>query len=441
MTSLLVRNGTLVTQDGSRKVVHGDLYAEDGRITHVGKVAGRKEADRTLDATGQVVLPGLVNLHTHLAMGLFRGFGDDLPLETWLRERIWPAEDKVEERHMRAGADLGLLEMVRGGTTSFLDMYWMEESVVAPACRAAGVRGWLGEGMIDRTTPKGEPHPKLKGVERFAKALKDAKDPLLTHCPSPHATYTCTKETFAEAARISNEVGVPLHTHCSETRQEVYDVQGASGQRPVAYLQAAGALTDRTVLAHCGWITKGEVGDIAAAKAAVAHCPASNLKLATGGVAPVPELHAAGAKVGLGTDGSASNNVLDLFQTMKLAALVQKQHRWDPTVLPAQRVLDMATRDGADALRRPDLGRLEPGATADLILVDFRRPHLVPVHDAVSHLVYAANAGDVSATVVHGKVLMAEGRVETMDEAKVLAAAQQAADDVVKAAGLPEGRR
>jgi 5-methylthioadenosine/S-adenosylhomocysteine deaminase len=439
VSTLLVRNGTLVTQDEARKVVHGDLYVEDGRITHVGEVKGRKEADRTLDAAGQVVLPGLVNLHTHLAMGLLRGFGDDMHLEAWLNQRIWPAEAKIGEPEMRAGVDLGLLEMIRSGTTSFLDMYWMEESVVVPAARAAGVRAWAGEGMIDRETPKGEPHPKLKGVEQAIKRLQG--DPLVTHCPAPHGTYTCTAETYAEAARISNEHNVPMHTHCSETRTEVHDVQRRTGRRPVAQLAHAGALTDRSVLAHCGWITKGEVGDIAAAGAAVAHCPVSNLKLATGGVAPVPELHAAGAKVGLGTDGAASNNVLDLFQTMKFAALVQKQHRWDPTVLPAQRVLDMATRDGADALHRPDLGRLTPGATADLILVDFRRPHLVPVHDAISHLVYAAGGADVSAMVVHGKVLMAEGSVETMDQAAVLRAAQTAADGIVAAAGLPEGKR
>lgn len=438
MSSVLVRNTTIVTQDDSRRVLHGDLYMEDGRITHVGEVKGRKEADRTIDGTGQVAMPGLVNLHTHLAMGLFRGFGDDMPLEAWLQERIWPAEGKVEERHMRAGVELGLLEMIRSGTTSFLDMYWMEESVVAPAARQAGVRAWVGEGMIDRETPTGEPHPKLKGVERFVKQLRG--DPLITHCPSPHGTYTCTRETFAEAARIANEHGVPMHTHCSETRTEVHDVQAKTGKRPVGRLAEAGALGPRTVLAHCGWITKGEVADLAAAKANVAHCPVSNLKLATGGVAPVPELHEAGVKVGLGTDGAASNNVLDLFQTMKFAALVQKQHRWDATALPAQRVLDMATRDGADALHRPDLGRLATGATADLILVDFRRPHLVPRHDTASHLVYAAGAADVSATIVHGRVLMAEGRVESMDTPRVLREVQECADDIVRQAGLPEGQ-
>lgn len=430
MSSLLIRNATIVTQDDARKVVEGDVFVEDSRITHAGVVTGRKEADRTIDATGQVLIPGLINLHTHLAMGLLRGYADDMHLEPWLESRIWPAEERMDEAAMRAGVDLGLLEMIRGGTTSFLDMYWMEESVVAPACRRAGVRGWLGEGMIDRVTPKGEPHPKLAGVERFAKSLRG--DSLLTHCPAPHATYTCSKETMAEAARIATEYEVPLHTHCSETRKEVYGLVQSSGHRPVEYLEAAGALTPRTVLAHCGWITKEEVRRIGAAKANVAHCPVSNLKLATGGVAPVPELHDAGVHVGLGTDGAASNNTLDLFETMKFAALVQKNHRWDSQVLPAQRVLDMATRDGAAALHRPDLGRIVPGATADLVLVDFRQPHLVPRHSAVSHLVYAARASDVSATIVGGRVLMENGAVETLDSKAVLASAQREAERITK---------
>lgn len=444
-SSVRIRNATLVTQDESRRVVQGDLRIEGSRIVEVATPAAHAEADVTLDGTGQVVLPGLVNLHTHLAMGLLRGYGDDMRLEPWLQDRIWPAEARIDSAAMVAGAELGLLEMIRGGTTSFLDMYFLEEEAMLPAARKAGVRSWLGEGMVDvGQTDPGQPNRKLAGIERFVKATQAAKDPTVTPCPAPHGTYTCNPETYVEAARISQEHGVPLHTHCSETRTEVYDVvggktpagpgpAGSGGRRPVGHLQATGALGSRSVLAHCGWITKEEVGAIAAAHAAVAHCPVSNLKLATGGVTPVPELQAAGAKVGLGTDGSASNNTLDMFETMKFAALVQKQHRWDPTVLPAQRVLDMATRDGADALHRSDLGRLVPGATADVVMVDFRRPHLVPRFDAVSHLVYAAGAQDVSATIVHGRPLMSGGQVHTLDEAAVLAAAQAAAERIVKA--------
>ncbi|MGB0652977.1 MAG: amidohydrolase [Thermoplasmatota archaeon] len=425
MSSLAIRNATIVTQDEARRVVQGDLYVEDERIVQVGGRA--PEADRTIDGTGQVVLPGLINLHTHLAMGLFRGYGDDMLLEPWLNDRIWPAEAKLTEETMRAGVRLGLLESIRNGVTSFLDMYMMEEQVLAPEAREAGVRAWAGVGMVDiGQTEEGEAHERIPEIEAFVRSTRD--DPLVTACPAPHGTYTCNPETYTESARIANEYGVPLHTHCSETRTEVYDVQGRTGQRPVARVADAGALGDRSVLAHCGWITKAEVGDMAAAGSAVAHCPVSNLKLATGGVCPVPELQDAGVNVGLGTDGAASNNGTDLFETMKFAALVQKQHRWDATVLPAQRVLDMATRDAAAALHRPDLGRIEEGATADLCMVDFRRAQLVPRHDVVSHLVYATSGRDVSATVVHGRVLMAEGRVETLDEAAVLPAAQVAAE-------------
>ncbi|MCA1819765.1 MAG: amidohydrolase, partial [Halobacteriales archaeon] len=349
MTSLLVRNATTVTQDDSRRVLHGDVYVEDERITHVGEVKGRREADQTIDGTGQVLLPGLVNLHTHLPMGLLRGFGDDMRLEAWLKDRIWPAEERLTPETMRAGAALGTLEMIASGTTSFLDMYMWQESAIAPAVRASGLRAWLGEGMVDiGKTPIDVPNAKLPAIERFVKAT--AKDPLVKACPAPHGGYTCHPVTFAESARIARENGVPLHTHCSETRTEVYDVLARHGKRPLQHMAEAGAVGPGTVLAHCGWVTKAEVEAIAKAGAAVAHCPVSNLKLAAGGVAPVPELQAAGAKVGLGTDGAASNNTLDMFETMKFAALVQKNHRWDATVLPAQRVLDMATRDAADAL-------------------------------------------------------------------------------------------
>src|SRR5688572_17322379 len=266
MGSIRIRNTTIVTQDAQRHVVQGDLYVEDGRVTHVGQVAGRKEADRTLDGTGQVVLPGLINLHTHLAMTLLRGFGDDMLLEPWLKERIWPAEDRLTADSMRAGADLGLLEMVSSGTTSFLDMYFMEEEVMAPACRAAGMRAWLGEGMVDvgKTEPD-VPNAKLPAIERFTKAT--AKDPLVRGCPAPHAPYTCHPVTFQESGRIARENGVPMHTHCSETRKEVYDLVGKTGKRPIQYVADAGALLPQSILAHCGWITKQEVQDIAKAKA------------------------------------------------------------------------------------------------------------------------------------------------------------------------------
>lgn len=432
MGSLRVRNATILTQDDKRRVVEGDLRVEDHRIVAVGTKDAKREADVDIDGTGHVVIPGLINLHTHLPMVLLRGYADDMHLEAWLKDRIWPAEDKLTPTSMRAGAELGLLELMASGTTSFLDMYFLEEKAIAPAVRAAGMRAWLGEGMVDvGKTPAGEPNAKLRDIERFAKAT--AKDPLIRGCAAPHGAYTCHDATFAESSRIARENGVPMHTHCSETRTEVYDVQAKTGRRPLGQIAAAGALDKHAVLAHCGWITKAEVADIAKAGASVAHCPVSNMKLATGGAAPVPELQAAGVKVGLGTDGAASNNSLDLLETIKFAALVQKQHRWDATVLPAQRVLDMATRDAADALHRPDLGRITVGATADLTMLDFRKPHLVPRHDAVSDLVYSANGADVAATIVHGKLLYERGAWKTLDAKSVMAKAQKAAATLARA--------
>lgn len=431
--SIRFRGATVVTQDDARRVLQGDVYVEDGRVVAVADAAARVEADRTVEARGQVLVPGLINLHTHLPMTLFRGYGDDMALEPWLHERIWPAEARLDAAAMEAGAALGCLESIANGVTSFLDMYFHEEDWILPAVRRAGLRAWLGEGMVDTgQTPEGEPNRKLKGIEAFVRRMRG--DALVTPCPAPHAAYTCHPETFAESARIAAEHGVPLHTHCSETRTEVYDVLARRQARPLAYMDAHGAVGPRTVLAHGGWLTKEEVRRIGAAGAAVAHCPVSNLKLATGGVCPVPELQAEGVRVGLGTDGAASNNSSDLFETMKLAAILQKHHRWDPTALPAQRVLDMATRDAAEALGRPDLGRIVPGATADLALVDFRRPQLAPVHDVVSHLVYATSGRDVSATVVGGRVLMAEGRFETLDAAQVREDAQRAAERVCRPA-------
>jgi 5-methylthioadenosine/S-adenosylhomocysteine deaminase len=235
--SLRIRDATILTQDDARHAVEGDLYVEDGRVTHVGRIPGNRDADRILDGRGQVVLPGLVNLHTHLAMTLLRGHADDMHLEAWLRERVWPAEERIQEPHMRAGVELGLLELISSGTTSFVDMYWMEDTVVAPASSKAGVRAWAGEGMVDiGQTEAGQPNRKVALVER---SIKANRDPLVTFCPSPHGTYTCHQETYAESARVAREHQVPLHTHCGETRTEVYSVQQATGMRPLARLDAA----------------------------------------------------------------------------------------------------------------------------------------------------------------------------------------------------------
>jgi 5-methylthioadenosine/S-adenosylhomocysteine deaminase len=426
--SLLIRDARILTQDEERRRLRGNVYVEDGLIVSVGKDA--PEAETVIDAAGGVLIPGLVNAHTHAAMGLFRGYGDDLPLTAWLETRIWPAEDRMDEEAVRVGTRLGLLEMIAGGTTAYQDMY-MNAQAMAEEADAAGIRAVIGWGLADvGRTPKGLAHPAMGAVETFLGAWRLHER--VHGAPAPHATYTCHDETLAECAQLAERYDTRFHTHAHETRDEVYESEASRGKRPLAVLDGAGALTERTVLAHCGWVTKAEVGRIAEAGAAVVHCPVSNMKLATGGTTPVPELLEAGAAVALGTDGPASNNTLDMFETMKLTALLHKHARWDPEVADAQTVLDMATRGGAAALGMADaLGSIEQGKRADLVLLDHRRPHWTPLHDPVSQIVYAARPTDVATTVVDGRVLYRDGRFETLDATKVMADARRVARDLV----------
>jgi 5-methylthioadenosine/S-adenosylhomocysteine deaminase len=419
----------VVTQDPKRRILKDtDIYQEDGKIQQIGKIS--TEADTVIDATGRVVIPGLINAHTHFAMSLFRGYGDDMHLEKWLQERIWPAEARMTEATMAAGADLGLLEMIRFGTTSFLDMYFMEP-LLAERTAQAGMRGWMGWSMVDIETPEGQSNPRLeKMIPEFLQKWQGHET--ITPVVAPHGTYTCHGETLAKCAELAREHHTLLHIHLSETRTENADVENRHGRRPLAQLDAHGALAENTVLAHCGWITKQEVQRIAEAKAKTVHCPVSNMKLATGGHAPIPELLQAGASVALGTDGSASNNAASMFETIKLAALLSKQHRWDPTVIPAQTALDMATLGGAAALMRDDLGSIQEGKTCDLAIVDFDRPHLTPCHDVVSNLVYAAQATDITHNIVGGRVLLHEGEYTTLDKQQVITRAREAAREVTR---------
>lgn len=430
MSSLLVEGGTVLTQDADRSIVDGNVLVEDGRIVAVGPEAGAdRDVDRVVDAGGCAVLPGLVNAHTHVAMTLLRGYGDDMPLEEWLEERIWPAEAHLDAERTVAGTRLGLAEMVASGTTTFADMYFYE-SEMAEAVAEAGLRGVMGFSFLDFPTPEMGPEEMVPEARSFLKRWADHDR--VTPSLAPHATYTCGPETLEDVRDLADEhPDAPVQTHCSETRTEVHDVEADHGRRPVAQLDEHGLLAEGTVLAHCGWITKGEARAIGEAGAGVVHCPTANMKLATGGYTPVPELEEAGAPVALGTDGPGSNNTLDMLDTVKDAALVHKHHRWDATVLPAQRVLDMATLEGARVLGLDDeVGSIEEGKAADLAVVDLDRPALQPVHDVVSTLVYAAQGRDVKATVVAGDVLYEDGTFETLDVEAVQEEARQAAAEI-----------
>lgn len=429
--NLRIKGARVITQDAHRRILETDVWIRDGRIHHIGEQT--EKAEETIDARGMLLMPGLVNAHTHLAMTLLRGYGDDLTLEDWLRTRIWPIEDRMKEDDIRIGTRLAALELIAGGTTSFLDMYFFEDAV-ADECAHAGLRGFAGWGMVDigKTQGDDDPNPRLGEAETFLNKWKD--HPRVKGAIGPHAVYTCGTATYQKSLELARRYDTLLTTHAHETRTEVYEVQKNKGRRPIPWLDERGILNERTVLGHCGWTTKEEAKLLGRTRTGVAHCPVSNQKLATAGTAPVPEFIDAGVNVGLGTDGAASNNTLDMFETMKFTALLHKHARWDATILPAQQVLDLATLGGARALRLGNhIGSVEVGKQADLVLVRTDRARMTPVHDSVSQLVYSAHADDVHATIVDGAVLKLGDEYRTLDPGRVLDEAQKAANRLTAA--------
>ena len=423
--SILIKKAQILTQDDSQTRFFGDIYIEDNIISDISKKDLSIEADHVIDGKDKLVIPGLINTHTHVPMTILRGYGDDMMLQEWLEKRIWPVEARLSKGSVIAATKLAFLEMISSGTTMFLDMYFFEDSIANVATKM-GIRAALGFAFIDHGTPEYTFDELFPACHRFIKDYHD--DELITPVLAPHGVYTCGPETLGKIKDVSDRYDVLTHIHCSETRDEVYDVEERYGKRPVDQLIETGLLNDKMILAHCGWITKQEVSSIASAHAAVSHCPVSNMKIATGGYAPVPEMLDAGVSVSLGTDGAASNNSLDMFDTMKFTALVHKQHRWDPKIMDAQTVFDMATVHGASALHMQDkIGSIEVGKKADIVLLDMKKPHLTPCHDPVSHLVYAAKGSDVCTTIINGRLLYHDLCFIDIDVDKILTEASVAA--------------
>ncbi|MCD6573340.1 MAG: amidohydrolase [Thermoplasmata archaeon] len=421
--SILIKNSKIVTQDEKRRILHGDVYIEDGRIVEIGKIG--IEADFKI--RNRIIMPGLINMHTHVPMVLLRGYGDDLLLEEWLQTKIWPIEAKLKEWHIAAGTKLGLLEMVATGTTACSDMYFFE-NVIAREAKKFGMRCYAGFSLIDFDTPEMGREKLVPCCDDFLKKWKD--DELITPVVAPHSTYSCSPETLQKARELQQKYNAFVHIHCSETRSEVYSVLKKYGRRPPEQIAAYGLLNEKTMLAHCGWITKGEVRDIARTGAAVVHNPVSNMKLATGGYTPLPELFEANAVVTLGTDGAASNNKLDMFETMKFAALIHKHHRWDATIVKAQEVLDMATINAAKFLGL-NAGSIEEGKIADIITLDAKAVNLIPKHNIVSHIVYAANGFNVRDAIINGKILLHDGKFVSIDYDAIIDEAEKAKEDLM----------
>ncbi len=374
-----------------------------------------------------VLFPGLVNLHTHASMTIFRGLADDLPLMTWLEDYIFPVERHLKQEWVYWGAKLAIAEMLRAGVTTFVDMYLFEPEVIR-AVEEAGVRAALGEGLFDFPSPGYGPLE--RGLALTRELLETyAGHPRIKIIVCPHATYTCSPETLKAAAAIAEEFDTLLHIHLSETKEEVALIKARYGESPPLHLEKLGLLNENLLVAHAVQLTNGEIELLARRGVKVAHCPESNLKLGSG-VAPVAALLEEGVCVGLGTDGPASNNDLDLFGEMRTAALVQKGLSFDPTKLPAEKVFKMATSLGAEALGFKDLGVLTPGAKADLAVVSLTFPHLTPFYDPFSLLVYSAKGGDVTDVMVAGKFVLREGKILTFDEEEAKARVKEIAQEV-----------
>ena len=438
--SLIVANATVVTMDGSGRVLDPGSVAVDGtRIVAVDTpqaIATRFSASEVVDLRGHIVLPGLVNLHTHAPMVLYRGLADDLALMDWLQKYIFPAEAAtVSPEFVRVGTRLAALEMVRSGTTLFADMYYFEEEVAA-AVKEVGMRGVLGQTIIEFPVADAKtPALGLQRAEAFIERFLN--DDLVVPSVAPHSMYTLDVDTLRAARDLAIKHSVPLQIHLAETEDEVGMSVQRYGMRPVAFLDDLEFWAPVTLVAHGVWVTPDEVATLVSRGGGVSHNPESNMKLASG-VAPVPSYLAAGARLGLGTDGAASNNDLDMFEAMRQAALLHKLSARDPRVVSAHEVLAMATIGGARALGMDDrIGSLEAGKLADLIAVRTDLPRQVPLYDPVSHLVYVAHGDDVVLTVVNGRVLFRDGAVLTLDEGRVVADARSAAERVRKAVQRP----
>ena len=425
--SLVVANGIVITVDGNRRVIPHGSVAIDGRdIVAVGTaegIAARFRGRETVDAAGAVIMPGLINTHTHAPMVLFRGLADDLALMDWLQKYIFPAEAKtVSPEFVRAGTRLAALEMIESGTTTYADMYYFEEEI-ARVTRAAGLRGVLGETIIQFPVADAKtPAEALARTERFAKEF--AADELITPAVAPHSMYTNDAATLKACRALADRLHIPVIIHLSETKDEMTASDEKYHATPAAFLESLGFWGPRTLAAHAVHVTAADTQILAARHVGVAHNPESNMKLASG-IAPVEAMRAAGVPVGLGTDGAASNNDLDMFEAMRQAAFLHKLVAGDPRAIPAPVALEMATIGGARAMGMDhEIGSLEAGKRADLIVVSMRAARQTPMYDPVSHVVYVTRGDDVRTTVVNGKVLMRDRRVLTLDRRQVLADAE-----------------
>jgi 5-methylthioadenosine/S-adenosylhomocysteine deaminase len=437
---LIVSGGIVVTMDSGRAIHQdGSVAVRGDSIVAVGpraEIEGRYQSPQVIDARGHLVLPGFINGHTHVPMTLFRGLHDDVTLNDWLYKYIFPAEAKnVNEEFVRWGTRLAAAEQIRAGVTTFADMYYFEDAI-AEETRAAGMRGVLGETFIDFPAPDNKSEAEMLAyTERFLKRWQG--DPLIHAAPAPHSIYTCSKKTLQDATALARKYHAPILIHVAEMKKEWEDSEKTNGMSPVQYLEKIGVLGPNVVAAHCIFVDEADRKLLAQRGVGCVHNPSSNMMIASG-VSPVPEMRAAGVAVGLGTDGPAgSNNDLNLMEEIDLAAKLAKISKMDPLALNAKSVVEMATIDGARALHmEKEIGSLEAGKKADLILISLDEPNAVPMYEIYAQIAYSLKGSDVATVIIGGKIVMQDHLLLTVDERKVLEKAREYGKSVKSSLGM-----
>jgi 5-methylthioadenosine/S-adenosylhomocysteine deaminase len=445
VSSVLIRNATILTMNDGMEVVSGAVSVRDGRIASVGAEPAAPH-DTTIDAAGSFLLPGLIQTHIHLCQTLFRGYADDLRLMDWLRTRIWPMEAAHTPASLRAAARLACLELLRSGTTSILTMETVHDTdAVIEATADTGIRATLAKCLMDETTPDAPARLREDGRRALAESLAlyvryhGTSNGRIRIALAPRFALSCSRELLEAVAAMSARDKVLVHTHASEQRDEIAMVRVATGRANIEYFDEVGLASPRLNVAHCVWVDEAEQALLATRDVKVTHCPGSNLKLGSG-IAPVPELSAQGICVSLGADGAACNNSLDMFGEMRLAATLQAIRRAPGTLL-APEVLWMATRNGARALGlEAEIGSIEAGKKADLILIDAAAAHLAPSPDPYSAIVYSARPTDVRLTMIDGEILVRDGAHLQLDEREIVVTAGDEARRLATIASAPSSR-
>lgn len=432
MEKLLIQAGHVITMDKSQMLIkNGEIAVENGYIIHVGPAGSTPSdfvAQKVLGNEKMLAMPGFVNCHTHAAMTILRGYADDLPLMTWLEKKIWPLEAKMTPEDIYWGTMLCCLEMIKSGTTTFADMYMYMEQV-AQAVEEAGMRAVLSRGMIG-VAPNGQ--NALEESKEFVSKYHGTAGGRVTCMFAPHAPYTCPPDYIHQTMHYARELNVGIHIHLAETRDEIATIAENYGKTPIQLMDSINLFELPVLAAHCVHLDDTDVEILTAKRVGIAHNPQSNMKLASG-IAPVHKLIKIGALVGLGTDGAASNNNLDMMEEVRSAALLQKVATEDATSIPASTALSMATSQGARALgMHGDIGTLKEGLKADIILFDMDKPHLYPQNNPVAHLVYSASSSDVDTTIIDGRVIMEKRKLLILDEKEICAKANECAQRLMK---------